>query len=149
MNVFLKAMNKYSIHVLAFIALVIAAGCGKKQAQDAHSPFGDMGTPEVGVVTVASEAVPFTTELPGRLDAVRTAQVRARATGIILKQEYKEGADVQAGEVLFQIDPAPLEASFKSAQAALSKAQATASQMRSKKQRFDELVRIHAISQQE
>jgi membrane fusion protein (multidrug efflux system) len=85
---------------------------------------------EVSVVTVAPEVVTVTTELPGRVNAVREAEVRARATGILLKRLFEEGADVKADQVLFEIDPAPLQASYDSAKASLAKAEATVSRPR-------------------
>jgi membrane fusion protein (multidrug efflux system) len=68
--------------------------------------------PKVTVMAVKAQTVPLTRELVGRLAAVRTAQVRARVPGIVLKQVYTEGTDVKAGDVLFQIDPAQLEATL-------------------------------------
>ena len=105
--------------------------------------------PEVGVMTVTAEALPVTTELPGRMDAVRTAEVRARIAGILLKEVYQEGSDVKAGDVLFQIDPAPLQASYDSAQAALAKAEANVKQARAQADRDEVLVGIHAVSKQD
>jgi membrane fusion protein (multidrug efflux system) len=105
--------------------------------------------PEVSVVTVTSEPLPVTTELPGRIDAVRTAEVRARVAGILLKEVYREGSDVKAGDVLFQIDPAPLQASYDSAKAALAKAEANVKQAQAQADRDHVLVNIHAVSQQE
>jgi membrane fusion protein (multidrug efflux system) len=72
--------------------------------------------PEVGVVTARASDVPVTRNYPGRLAATLTAQVRARVTGIVLERVYKEGSDVEAGDVLFKIDPAPLEATLRAAQ---------------------------------
>ena len=73
--------------------------------------------PEVGVVTIAPESVALTTELPGRIDPVRVAQVRARVDGIVLHRNFREGADVTNGEVLYEIDPAPYKAALDSANA--------------------------------
>jgi len=81
---------------------------------------------EVDVVKVTAQSVPLTRELVGRLASSRVAEVRARVAGIILKQVYTEGTDVNAGEVLFQIDPAPLEVTVHAQEAALAKAQADA-----------------------
>ena len=108
-----------------------------------------MPPPEVGVVTIASENLPITTELPGRLDALRTSQVRARATGILFKQVYKEGSDVKEGDVLFQIDPAPLKASLDSVQANLDKAQANLNYAKAKAERYKALVAVNAVSKQD
>jgi membrane fusion protein (multidrug efflux system) len=119
------------------------SACGKKQAnQAAPAPA------EVSVVTVAAERVPRTTELPGRISAVREAQVRARATGILLKRLFEEGSNVKEGQLLFQIDPAPLEASLNSAKAALAKAEATLTESQANVARYKELVPINAISKQ-
>jgi membrane fusion protein (multidrug efflux system) len=122
---------------------LLLGGCGKQTAAFAPPP------PEVGVVTVATEAMPVTTELPGRMDAIRTAEVRARVAGILLKESYREGSDVKAGDVLFQIDPAPLHASYDSAQASLAKAEANAKQARAQSDRYEVLVKIHAVSKQD
>ena len=87
--------------------LGVLAGCGPKANAPMQPP-----APEVGVMTVSAQTMPVTTEFPGRIDAVRVAEVRARATGILLKRLFTEGAEVKEGDVLFQIDPAPLQASL-------------------------------------
>ncbi len=90
-------------------ATTFFTGCGRNPAgQEAAGMMN--APPEVGVVTLAPESVALTTELPGRIDPVRVAQVRARVDGIVLHREFREGADVTAGEVLYQIDPAPFKA---------------------------------------
>ena len=127
---------------LAIVSFLLA-GCSKKAGEFTPSP------PEVSVVKADAETLPVTTELPGRIDAVRTAQVRARVAGILLKETYREGSDVKAGDVLFQIDPAPLQASYDSAQAALAKAEASLKQTRAQADRYQVLVKIHAVSQQD
>lgn len=127
----------------AVLALVLAAGCGKEVPPAAFPP------PEVGVITVRTHPLPLTTELPGRVDAVRTAQVRARVAGILLKRVFTEGAEVQAGDPLFQIDPAPLQAQLDSAQAALARAKATVTQAQAQADRDAVLVKIRAVSQQQ
>ena len=91
-----------------------------------HSAPPPPSLPEVGVLTAKPASVPVTQSYPGRLAATLIAQVRARVTGIVLKRVYKEGTDVKAGDVLFKIDPAPLEASLRAAQGQLAQAQATA-----------------------
>jgi membrane fusion protein (multidrug efflux system) len=125
------------------LALVSFAGCGKKPQPVAPPP------PEVGVITIQAEPLPITTELPGRIDPVRTAEVRARVAGILLKQVYREGSDVKAGDVLFQIDPAPLQAIYDSAKASLAKAEASVKQAQAQADRDAVLVKIHAVSQQD
>lgn len=95
------------------------------------------------------ETVVITRELPGRMDAVRVAEVRARVPGILLKKTYVEGSDVKAGDVLFQIDPAPLEAALKSAEANVVRAEATVSQAETLAKRYRGLISARAISKQE
>src|SRR5258708_14686710 len=74
--------------------------------------------PKVSVVTVQAQAVPITTELPGRVAGYRYADVRPQVNGIILKRLFVEGSDVKAGQQLYQIDPAPYQATYDSAVAA-------------------------------
>lgn len=131
---------------IALLAPILLTGCGKKDASQAAAP---PPPPEVSVITVVPEAVTVTTELPGRIDAVRVAEVRARATGILLKRLFEEGAEVKAGDVLFQIDPAPLQAILSSVKANLAKAEASAQQNRTKAERFKALVEINAVSKQD
>ena len=109
-----------SLHsLLLCFALVTLASCSKDQAPPQAPP------PKVGVVTVEPQTVPLTKELVGRLSAFRTADVRARVAGVLLKRVYKEGEEVKAGQLLFQIDPAPLKATLRNARAQLGQAQAT------------------------
>jgi len=115
--------NSKTFLSLAFVA-VFLSGCGKggSKTPGPNGPGGAMPPAEVGVATAIEETVPTIVELPGRISAVRTAQVCARATGILQKQLFKEGADVKADDLLFQIDPAPLQAAYDSAKAALASA---------------------------
>ncbi|MBP8794923.1 MAG: efflux transporter periplasmic adaptor subunit, partial [Brachymonas sp.] len=80
--------------VLALTAALAACGGDKKQAAAGAGAGGGMPPPEVGVVTVQPGAVPLTTDLPGRLEASRLSQIRARAAGILLKRHFEEGSDV-------------------------------------------------------
>lgn len=91
-----------------------------------HSAPPAPSIPEVGVVVARATDIPVTRSYPGRLAATLTAQVRARVTGIVLKRVYKEGSDLKAGEVMFRIDPAPLEATLRAAQGQLGQAEAAA-----------------------
>jgi membrane fusion protein (multidrug efflux system) len=93
--------------------------------------------------------VGLVTELPGRLEASRVAQVRARAAGIVQQRLFREGSDVRAGQPLFRIDPAPYAAANASAQAALMRAQANAGQASALAERYKPLVEANAISKQE
>ena len=132
----------------ALLLLAALAGCGDK-APNAPVAGAAMPAPEVSVLTIAPERLALITELPGRLEATRVAQVRARVAGIVLQKSFREGADVTAGEVLFRIDPASFQATYNSAQAVLAKAQANLAQASLKVQRYKPLVEVNAISRQE
>jgi membrane fusion protein (multidrug efflux system) len=108
-----------------------------------------MPAPEVGVVTVTPGDVGLQTELPGRLEASRVAQVRARAAGILQQRLFREGSDVKAGQALFRIDAAPYAATLLSAQASLARAQANLVNATAVAERYQPLVAENAISQQE
>jgi len=129
-------------------AIGVLAACGQ---QSGGAPQGGGAPPpaEVGVITVAPRAVGLATELPGRLEASRVAQVRARAAGILQKRLFKEGSDVKAGQPLFAIDAAPYQASAASAQAQLARAQANLTQAAAQADRYKPLVEANAISKQD
>jgi membrane fusion protein, multidrug efflux system len=132
-----------------FLLLLVLAGCGKGADAPAAGAASAPPPPEVGVVTVSTGDVPLITELPGRLEALRTAQVRARAAGIVEKRLFQEGSDVRAGQVLYRIDPAPYAAAHSSAEATLAKAQANYAQASALAQRYKPLVEANAISKQD
>ncbi len=102
----------------------------------------------VTFATVEREKVVITKDLPGRIDAVRIAEVRARVPGILVRRTFVEGANVKAGEVLFDIDPAPLEAARNSAAANLARTEASLQQAENSVKRFRELVAVNAVSKQ-
>lgn len=140
---------KHGLPGLVTIVLGAAlAGCGPKTAAGG-APGGGMPPPEVGVVTVAPATVDLSTELPGRLEASRTAQVRARAAGILTKRLFREGSDVKAGQPLFAIDASPYQATLASAQAALARAQANLAQAAALAERYKPLAEAQAVSQQD
>jgi len=93
--------------------------------------------------------VALQTELPGRVSAVRVAQVRARVNGVVQKRLFREGSEVKAGQALYQIDPAPYKAALDSAQASLAKGQANLAQAAAQVERYKPLVEANAISKQE
>ena len=130
-------------------ALGVLAACGQQSPGGTPAGGGAPPPAEVGVVTVAPRAVGLATELPGRLEASRVAQVRARAAGILQKRLFKEGSDVKAGQPLFTIDPAPYQASAASAQAALARAQANVTQATAQAERYKPLMEANAISKQD
>lgn len=125
---------------------LVAAGCGKQNAAAGKAPAM---VPEVGVIVVQPQRVALTTELAGRTSAHLVAEVRPQVGGIIQNRLFTEGADVKAGEVLYQIDPASYQAACNSAKAALAKAEANLVPARLKAERYQELVTINAVSQQD
>ncbi len=131
------------------MAVVLLAACGAKDAAAPAAPASKPPPPEVGVVTVSVQPVALQTELPGRVEPVRVAQVRARVTGVVLKRLFREGSEVKAGQVLYQIDAAPYRATYESAQAALAKAQANLAQASAQATRYEPLVQANAISKQD
>ncbi|QTB77924.1 MexX/AxyX family multidrug efflux RND transporter periplasmic adaptor subunit [Burkholderia pseudomallei] len=126
------------------VAAFVAAGCGKHESEhDAAAPR------EASVVTVKKTSVPLSVELPGRLDAYRQAEVRARVAGIVTARTYEEGQEVKRGAVLFRIDPAPFKAARDAAAGALEKARAAHLAALDKRRRYDELVRDRAVSERD
>ncbi|MFJ4345151.1 efflux RND transporter periplasmic adaptor subunit [Pseudomonas sp. NPDC089401] len=120
------------------------AGCNDAAEQDDQQP-----TPQVRVETLQLQPLAISTELSGRILAPRTAEVRARVAGVVLKRVYREGSDVKQGDVLFLIDPAPFKADHDSARATLAKAEATLYQARLQEHRYRQLVDDKAVSRQE
>lgn len=127
------------------LAGMMVAGCGKKK--DAGGP--PQGPPEVAVVTIQPQRVALTTELPGRTSAYLIAEVRPQVGGIIQKRLFTEGTDVKAGQVLYQIDPSTYQAAYASAKAALVRAEANLIPARLREERFRDLVKVKAVSQQD
>lgn len=130
---------------IPFAVLSLLAACGHKEDKPATPP----PPPKVAVYTVAPATLTLSAELPGRLEASRVAQVRARTPGIVLARVYKEGSDVKAGDLLFRIDPAQFQAAYDSAQAAVAKAEANLAQADLKVKRYKPLVAAQAVSNQE
>ncbi|AVJ33091.1 efflux RND transporter periplasmic adaptor subunit [Stenotrophomonas indicatrix] len=104
--------------------------------------------PRVSVVTVGPQVVQRDDELPGRVAAVRTAQIRAQVGGIVQRRMFEQGAEVHAGEPLFQIDPAAFRADVDSALAALQRSEAALGRSRVQSQRLQALAAAQAVSQQ-
>ncbi|ACB35968.1 efflux transporter, RND family, MFP subunit [Leptothrix cholodnii SP-6] len=131
-------------------ALLVACGGGTAAPGAAGPGGGGMPPPpSVGVVTVQPASVGLTTELPGRLEAWRTAQVRSRVAGIVQKRLFTEGSDVKAGQSLFQLDAASFQAQLDSALAVQAKAEANLAQAQSTLDRNQPLAAAKVISQQE
>ncbi|CAB3731943.1 efflux RND transporter periplasmic adaptor subunit [Achromobacter denitrificans] len=141
-------MNKKSamwrgaaVATLTASALTLAA-CGKKQ----EAP--QAGKPQVTVVTLTTQPVSLTTELPGRTAPFRVAEVRPQVNGIVQKRLFTEGGEVKAGQQLYQIDPALYQASLDSQKAALARAQAQQKTAALLAERYKPLVATRAVSQQ-
>ncbi len=138
-------MQNYVLIPLSLSWLFLLPGCGKK------GPEGPPQMPpaEVTFVPATSENVSIVREYPGRIDAVRVSEIRARVPGILLEKTFQEGADVKTGDVLFKIDPLPLEAAKASAEATLARAEATVKQAEATAVRFRELAASRSVSQQD
>lgn len=134
------------IAVLIGTALLLSA-CGQEKPAAGGPGMG--GPVEVGVEVVKEQVVSITTQLPGRTSAYTVAEIRPQVGGIIQQRAFTEGADVKAGELLYQIDPAPYQAAFDSAKAALARSEATLAATRAKARRYRELIEIEAISKQD
>jgi membrane fusion protein, multidrug efflux system len=142
MNSRLKDISFTRIFILAALLL---GGCSA-QNPGGHGPSGP---PEVAVVTVQTKRLVLTTELPGRTSANLIAEVRPQVGGIIQQRLFTEGSDVKAGQVLFRIDPAPFQAVFENARAALNRSEANLSAIRLKAERLKDLLADKAVSAQD
>ncbi|MFF7399547.1 efflux RND transporter periplasmic adaptor subunit [Achromobacter sp. NPDC008082] len=124
------------------VLALMLAGCGEK-------PQMNPGMPQVSVITVQPERAPIVSELPGRVDAVRDAQIRSRVTGIVQKIAFEQGGDVKENQLLFKIDPAPYKAAYDQATAQLKQAQANLFSAKLLADRYAPLVKANAVSKQE
>jgi len=124
------------------VLALILAGCGEK-------PHMNPGMPQVSVITIQPQRAPIVSELPGRVDAVRDAQIRSRVTGIVQKITFEQGGDVKENQLLFKIDPAPYKAAYDQATAQLKQAQANLFSAKLLADRYAPLVKANAVSKQE
>lgn len=134
---------KWSVVFVALLGVLLLCGCDRRQ-QPPPRPV-----PEVATVMVQPQRLVLTTELPGRTSAYLVAEIRPQVNGIIQKRLFKEGSDVKAGQVLYQIDPAPFQAALDSAKAALAKSEANLTVVRLKAERYRGLLAEKAVSQQD
>ncbi|MEJ2088522.1 MAG: efflux RND transporter periplasmic adaptor subunit [Gammaproteobacteria bacterium] len=130
---------------MALSVVLLLAGCQNTQGRQAPPPH----VPEVATVTVGTQRVVLTTELPGRTSAYRIAEIRPQVNGIIQRRQFTEGAEVAAGQALYQIDPAPFQAALENAMASLGKAEANLPAVRSKEERYREALSDNAVSRQD
>ncbi len=124
---------------------LVAASCSRAP----QTPPPMMGPPEVATVTVAPQQVMLTTELPGRTAPYLIAEIRPQVSGLLLKRLFTEGSDVKAGDLLYQIDPAPFEAALNNAQAALARSEANLPAVRAREERLRKALADKAVSQQD
>ncbi len=135
---------RWAMALMALSSLLLLEGCEDGHGQaTAPAPI-----PEVATVTIEPQQVELTTELPGRTSAYLISEIRPQVNGIIQKRYFQEGADVKAGQLLYQIDPAPFKVALDSAKASLSKAEANLPSILSRGERYKELVAKNAISRQ-
>ena len=135
---------KWSVVLMAMSAGLLMGGC-----DDTGRAQPPPQVPEVAVVTIQPQKVVLTTELPGRTSAFRVAEIRPQVNGLIQKRLFTEGSDVKAGQALYQIDPAPFQAVFDNAKAALGRSEASLLAIRLKAERLGELLAYKAVSQQD
>jgi membrane fusion protein, multidrug efflux system len=132
--------------LMAVAAALSLIACSDAPQMPASGPGGP---PQVSVMTVQAQRVALTTELPGRVSPALVAEVRPQITGLVQQRRFKEGSDVKAGDLLYQIDPATYRASVDNAKATLAKAEANLVSVKLKAGRYKELVAIKAVSQQD
>jgi membrane fusion protein (multidrug efflux system) len=142
-------MTRKRRHTLIAAPLLLAAAVAGCNQTGANAPKGPPPLAEVGYVAIEPRSVTLTTELPGRTSAFLVAEVRPEVGGIIRARHFTEGADVKAGEVLYEIDPSSYQASHASAKAALARAEANVVPRLLKAERYKELVAINAVSRQD
>lgn len=144
-----ESVMRKPVALSAIMAVLLAglllAGCESKP--QSQGPQG--GVREVSTVTVATQKVMETTELPGRTAALRVADIRPQVNGLILKRLFEEGSEVKAGQVLYQIDPAPFQAVLDNALAALGRSQANLPSLQARADRYKGLLADKAVSQQD
>lgn len=135
--------TKYPLAAAVIIAaILVLSACGSKEGGGQQAAGAAPPPTEVDIVTLAAGVVVLTQDLPGRLEAYRSAQVRARVEGIVEKRQFTEGSDVKAGATLFQIDARNYRAAYESAKSDLSVARQTV-------ERYKPLLEVKAVSQQE
>ncbi len=155
----MQKMEKIRMVVLTGVILAVIGlmGCdeiGKLTGRvkgSGHGPGGMMGPggpSQVSVVTVETQKVTLTTELPGRTSPFRIAEIRPQVSGLILKRLFEEGSDVKAGQVLYQIDSAPFQAALDNANASLGRSEANLAATRLRAERYKELLADKAVSRQ-
>ncbi|MDR0440978.1 MAG: efflux RND transporter periplasmic adaptor subunit, partial [Candidatus Accumulibacter sp.] len=131
--------------LVALACAVLLTACEQK----AQAPARAGVMPSVSVVTVETRTLTLSTQLPGRTAPLRIAEIRPQVNGLILRRLFTEGTDVKAGQVLYQIEPAPFQAALDSARAGLARAQASRYSIKARADRFKALLADRAVSRQD
>jgi len=143
LNENLNQSLKPAIVLMVLLCSLLLPGCERRQ-QTPPPPV-----PEVSTVTVQTQKIMLSTELPGRTSAYRIAEIRPQVSGLILNRLFTEGSSVKTGQVLYQIDPAPFQAALDNTQAALGRAEANLPAIRSRAERYREVLADKAVSRQD
>ena len=136
---------KYRAPVAALVFTVLMSACER----GGQPPARVAAVPSVSVVTVETRSLTLSTQLPGRTAPLRMAEIRPQVNGLILRRLFTEGADVKAGQVLYEIDPAPFQAALNSALAGQARAEASRYSLKARAERVQALLADRAVSQQD
>ncbi len=139
-----QVVQPWALLTFTLATALFISGCG-----EGVPPRSGPAPVSVEVVTVETQPFAQSSELPGRIEPVRVAEVRARVAGIVLSRHFEEGADVKQGEVLFRIDPRPFQAALSRARGELARAEAALTETQAVVRRYEPLVKIEAVSQQD
>jgi membrane fusion protein (multidrug efflux system) len=134
---------KWTLFLAALSGGLLAAGCERRQAPPPPP------VPEVSTVTIQPQKVMLAVELPGRTAPFRIAEIRPQVSGLLQKRFFREGSHIKAGQVLYQIDPAPFQAALDNARAGLGKAEANLPAISLRADRYREVLADKAVSQQD
>src|SRR5690606_19515077 len=135
---------KNRLLLLGCLALLALSGCEDEAGPPPPAP----GPIEVGVVTLASRAVPFTIELPGRIRASSTAEIRPQVNGIVRERVFREGSEVEAGDILYRLEAEAFQAARDAAAATLQGAEAALAGAEARFGRTQRLAETNAVSAQ-
>lgn len=137
---------RWFMALVSVSSFLLLSGCNEGHGQTSAARSS---VPEVATMVVEQQQVQLSTELSGRTSPHLVAEIRPQVNGIIQKRLFKEGSEVKAGELLYQIDPAPFQAAYESAKASLAKAQANLPSIQSRASRYRELLADKAVSRQD